>query len=123
MKRGDRVVASVFLIIAALFALSFAFKGRAGGTLTADITKDGETVRSVRLDKNAEPLKFAVGDTEHYNVIEVSNGAVSVTDSSCYGRDCVKTGAISRAGRSIICLPNRLSITIRGESGVDAAAY
>ena len=37
---------------------------------------------------------------------------------------CVKQGEISKAGESIICLPNRIIVSVEGgeESGIDATA-
>ena len=52
----------------------------------------------------------------------LGDGAVAVTASDCPGNDCVHSGWISAAGRSIVCLPNRLEVRITGGAGdgVDA---
>lgn len=46
-----------------------------------------------------------------------------VASADCPTQDCVHTGAISRSGQSIICLPARIVITLTGgaadSSGVD----
>ena len=47
-------------------------------------------------------------------------GAVSVTDSDCPTQDCVHTGAISRAGQSIVCLPAQVVVHLEGASVPDA---
>ena len=41
-------------------------------------------------------------------------GAVSVTQSDCPGQDCVHSGAVSRAGQSIVCLPARIVVELVG---------
>ena len=47
--------------------------------------------------------------------------SVRVSDSDCPGQDCVHTGAISRAGQSIVCLPAQVVISLVGASSdVDA---
>ena len=46
--------------------------------------------------------------------IAAAGGAVSVTDSDCPTRDCVHTGAISRAGQSIVCLPAQVVVYLEG---------
>ena len=53
----------------------------------------------------------------YYNIVQISGGAVSVTGASCRNQVCVKHGSISRAGESIVCLPNRLVVTIEGKGG------
>ena len=54
---------------------------------------------------------------DYYNVVTISGGTVSVTEASCKNQVCVKHGAISRAGESIVCLPNRLVVRIENGSG------
>ena len=54
---------------------------------------------------------------DYYNVVEISSGKVSVTEASCKNQVCVKHVAISRAGESIVCLPNRLVVRIESGSG------
>ncbi len=64
-----------------------------GYTLTVAAERDGDTVR------------------------------LHVASADCPTQDCVHTGAISRSGQSIICLPARIVITLTGgaadSSGVD----
>ena len=53
---------------------------------------------------------------DYYNVVVISGGTVSVTEASCKNQVCVKHGAISRPGESIVCLPNRLVVRIEDGS-------
>ena len=50
----------------------------------------------------------------NFNTVEIKSGSVSVTEASCRNQVCVRHGAISRPGESIVCLPNRLVVTIEG---------
>ena len=43
-----------------------------------------------------------------------------MTDSDCPTQDCVHTGAISRAGQSIVCLPAQVVVHLEGASVPDA---
>lgn len=58
-------------------------------------------------------------------VIEVKDGGVRVVESSCLQKICVNTGRINRPGQNIICLPNKVLVTIEGKesSKVDAVSY
>lgn len=61
--------------------------------------------------------------SEFDNYIVVENGTVEVTYANCHGKDCVRTGKISREGQVIACLPHKLLITISsGEDEMDAVA-
>ena len=48
--------------------------------------------------------------------VHISGGKVWVTDADCPDKTCVRTGVITRAGQSIVCLPNKVTVTISGES-------
>ena len=64
-----------------------------------------------------------LGQTE----VVVHEGRVHVHESPCEAKVCVAAGEISRVGDWIICLPNRVFISIEGileEQGeVDAVVY
>ena len=53
---------------------------------------------------------------DYYNVVVISGGSVSVTEASCKNQVCVKHGAITKPGESIVCLPNRLVVRIENGS-------
>lgn len=56
----------------------------------------------------------------HYtycNVVTIKDGKVSVTGSSCKNRVCIRRGEISMPGETIVCLPNRLVVSIEADKG------
>ena len=55
------------------------------------------------------------------NVLVIENGAAYVSYSDCPDHICEKTRKARYVGERIVCLPNRISITIKGstDSGVD----
>ena len=64
----------------------------------------------------ADPDESASAQYDYYNVVNISGSKVSVTEASCKNQVCVKHGAISRPGESIVCLPNRLVVRIENGS-------
>lgn len=59
----------------------------------------------------------------HENVVVIHDGTVHMESADCKNQVCVHTGEISRAGESIICLPNKVVVEITGsteEEGYDA---
>ncbi len=86
------------------------------GAACAEIYLDGRLLRTVSL---AEDQTFSVtGD--YNNEITVRDGKIAVTASGCPGADCVHSGWIGGAGRSIVCLPNGLEIrVVSGRDDVD----
>lgn len=81
----------------------------------ADVSVDGQTV--LQLDLSEDRVLTVDGWNGGTNTITVKDGAVSVTEASCPDHVCIRTGAISRAGETIVCLPNRLVITVIQDGG------
>ena len=53
------------------------------------------------------------------NVLVIEGGEAYLNYSSCPTHTCEQRGKIKFVGERIDCLPNRVSIIIRGEGGVD----
>ena len=77
---------------------------------------NGEKVAEYSLASEGE---FALnGGT---NILVIKNGEAYLIYADCPDKVCVHTGKIKYVGQSIVCLPNRLSVTVIGDSGVDLA--
>ena len=77
---------------------------------------DGVRTAVYSLDKNGEYILN--GGT---NVLVIEDGAAYIRDADCPDKTCVKKGKLRYVGQSSVCLPNRLAVTVIGESagGVD----
>ena len=123
MKR--KTLKNDILLIAALLLAALAVWGllrltRSRGA-EAVVTVDGETVATLPL---TEDTVVNIGAGEGFsNVVEVSGGRVRVSDADCLDRLCVRMGWISRDGESVVCLPHKLVVTVRGGArGPDAVS-
>ena len=85
----------------------------------AVITVNGQLYRKIDLKAVDEPYCIEINNDYGYNKILVEKDKISVTEADCPDKVCMKTGPISSAGRPIVCLPHKLSITIEDEEGVD----
>ena len=94
---------------------------KTGDLFTVTLYRDGELVKEVSLQTEQS---FSVSG-DYTNTVTVKDGKIAVTHSDCPGADCVHSGWISRAGQSIVFLPNRTEIRLVGEKtedGIDAVA-
>lgn len=57
------------------------------------------------------------------NLVRIEGGEVSVVSASCKNQVCVKHGAISKPGESIVCLPNRLVVSIESSGSGKGGGY
>ena len=120
-RRGDAIAIALVVAAALLMIAGIMLSSGQGNDLKAEIWKDGQLVRELPLNRDAETEIQG----EFTNHISIREGRVAVTESDCPGEDCVHTGWINRSGRSIVCLPNRLEVRVvngSGEDEVDAVA-
>lgn len=116
--------ALVALCVAAL-ALGTAFfqwRGGAAEGLTAVVSVDGEEIERVSLDRAAGERVYRAGG--YALTVEYAAGSARVLASGCPTQDCVRTGAVTKSGQSIVCLPARFILRLEGGTaepdGVDA---
>ncbi len=85
------------------------------------ITVDGSEVARLPLDTDCV---YSIGDT---NTIEISGGSVRMIYASCTDELCIHMGSIKSGGQSIVCLPNKVVVSIvggdDGGGSVDAYTY
>lgn len=121
-KWADLVV--VLLLIAGAGGLLLALRPEQGGDLTAVITVDGVEVARQDLTRLEEEWLLEVEGVEYPITVEFAPGKVRIHETACPSRDCYATGWVDWAGGQIVCLPNRMAITLAGEktSDIDAIA-
>ena len=72
-------------------------------------------VARVELSSLTEEKTVSIDGAYHLTVTLDRTGA-AVTDSDCPGQDCLHTGRITRAGQSIVCLPEQVIVTLEGKA-------
>ena len=119
--RWDALVAAVILLLAG--ACAFALRPvSSGGALTAAVSVDGAEVDRIALDRLSGPERRTYQAGGYCLTVEFSPEGAAVVESDCPTQDCVHTGVIHDTGRSIVCLPARLTVRLTGggSGGVDA---
>lgn len=117
---GDLILAA--LVAAAAVALLFALRPTGdGGALTVRISVDGETVAQYDLTGLDDPIQVSLDELPYPAVVELSPEGAQIVESRCPGGDCLHTGAIHAAGEQIICLPNKLIVSLEGASNAPAS--
>ena len=112
-RRGDWLVIALVVALAAGVAAAFLPGADEGGTV--QIFREGRLVRELPISGDAEVRV----EGEYTNTVTIAGGRVSISDSDCPGRDCVHSDWIDSAGRSLVCLPNRVEVRVTSEGDVD----
>lgn len=111
--RNDVLLVAVLLIAAGALSLFLLFTRQTGGCVS--VTVDGEVLMELPLSADTDVV---IGGGEHANTLVIRDGAAWIADATCPDRLCVHQGAVRYAGQSIVCLPNKVVVTVeRGEDG------
>jgi len=112
-KRDGIIVAGILLT--ALFWILLSGLKTGTGNEEAVIVCGKQEIARLALSEDGEYTFPQIADM----VFRVHDGAIAVTDSRCGDLTCVRTGPISSHGQAIVCVPNRVSVTVEGSGGDD----
>jgi hypothetical protein len=107
---GDKLLMGGILVLSLFSFFAVSSIRKTGRYVVVEV--DG--VESHRLNlKETHTLEVEgpIGKT----VIKINNGQARVISSDCPHKLCVRSGAISRAGDLIVCVPNKVVVRIEGE--------
>ena len=112
--RLDIVLIAVLLLLSLSFLLITLFNKREGAVALVEV--DGAVVGHSPL--SVDGVFVLNGGT---NVLIIEEGTARLVESHCPDRTCELTGRVRYVGQTIVCLPNRLSVTVTGDTqnGVD----
>lgn len=111
LKKNDIVLIVTLLIVAVIIAL-FLHVFKSGGAYVV-VTVDGNEVERLSLDEDT--TRVIEGYNGGTNELVIKDGKAYIKQASCPDGLCVHMGQIDSSGQSIICLPNRVVVTIEGE--------
>ena len=120
MKRGIRksdVVLFIAIMACAAIFYFFLSNNQAEPNARLIVKVDGEVIKTCSLEE--DQVFWLPGKT---NEVSIQNGEVSMKEADCPDQICVRQKAISKEGESIICLPNKVVVSIVGgeEKELDA---
>lgn len=117
LTKGDKGLV-VFVVVLTLLSLIYIKKQAfSNDDRYVSIQVDGEEIKQIIFDKKLEGNKIPIETEFGYNLVELGDGEVRVIEASCPDQIDVKQGYISKIGETIVCLPNKLVIEIKGMDG------
>ncbi len=125
MKKNDIILVAV-LLMAALLTVAGMRIWQMNNTKAAAkvvVTIDGQVYGTYPLSEDrTERIDLPDGS---YNILTISGGYADVTEASCPDQICVKHNHIKYSKESIVCLPNKVVVTVEGgeDNEIDGFTY
>lgn len=125
MKKNDIILIAVLLAAALLTAVGMRIwqMNNTRDAVKVVVTIDGQVYGTYPLDEDrTERIELPDGS---YNILTISDGYADVTEASCPDQICVKHNHIKYSKESIVCLPNKVVVTVEGgeDSEIDGATF
>lgn len=106
LKKKDWILIIVIVFVAGLaFLLHGLIGGKGAGSVTVKVEGEITGVYSLAEDQT---IKINGGT----NILQIKNGYADMIEADCPDKLCVKQKSISKSGENIICLPNKVVVTI-----------
>ena len=125
MKKNDVILIALLLVVALLTASGMRIRQMNNTKDTANVvvTIDGEVYGTYPLSEDrTERIELPDGS---YNILIISDGYADVSEASCPDQICVKHNHIRYSKESIVCLPNKVVVTVEGgeENEIDGSTF
>ncbi|MDD2365741.1 MAG: NusG domain II-containing protein [Desulfuromonadaceae bacterium] len=123
MTRGDKYL--LLLLLSVSFSLMFVLYGNTtifhskSRSTQAVVTVNGDIIRKINMPTNSR-YSFAIEGSSGSFRVELDGEKIKVSEAHCAGQVCLNQGWISRAGQSIICIPEKIVIRLEGRTMLDA---
>lgn len=116
MKKGDIIIILLVLLLAgSAFGIYSAFFGGAGAEVVVYV--DGEETGRYPLYEDC-----TVKINDGTNMLVIEDGSAHMEEAKCPDQVCVRHKKISKNGENIICLPNKVVVSVEGGEETEADA-
>lgn len=112
----DTLIILAVLAAAAACVVFTAGAGQSGGQLQAVVRRDGNIIKTVNLSELKKTETFTV-DGDIPVTVRLQHDGACVLESGCKDKICVKTGMLTRAGQTAVCLPAKVTLELKDITG------
>lgn len=119
MKKNDIILIGIVVIVAVIFFGIFQMTKKDGASII--VTIDGKLYGTYSLDKE-EVIEI---ESEYgTNELIIKDHKAKMEGASCPDQLCMHQHAIDKTGQTIVCLPNKVVVTVENgeENEVDITA-
>lgn len=109
VKNEILLVAGIFLIAAAFFVGHWLAARKPAAIV--EVSVNGNIIHEFPL--NFEEDFTILSGENGKNHLVIRNGCAEITEATCPDKICVNHAPISESGQTIVCLPNKVVVTIK----------
>lgn len=119
IKKADIILFIIILLVGGVISWWSLFGSEKGDRVVIEV--DGSVYGTYNLSEDKE---IDIVNGSHTNHISIKGGTVQMTYSTCHNQICVDKGKISEINDMIVCLPNKVVISIESREGgeIDAVS-
>lgn len=123
MTKGDKYLIIIIIIISLISIIYVERDATSYNSKYISIQVNGKEYKKITFNPKMVGKTIPIKTKYGYNLIEIGDEKVRVIEADCPDKLDVKQGYISKPGETIVCLPNRLIIEIKGENGENEIDY
>ncbi|MBQ2759747.1 MAG: NusG domain II-containing protein [Clostridia bacterium] len=116
--RNDLILILCILMVAAAGLVYLNYFRSPGNMVTVSV--DGEIYGMYPLSQDITEDIYSGDNNQNHNRLVISGGEAYMETATCPDGICVAHKSIFRDGESIVCLPNRVVITVTTEDNTDS---
>lgn len=114
MTKADKILIVVVVILAFISLGLIKKQALSNDDKFISIQVNGEEVKKIIFDKSVVGKEIPIESEYGFNLVEIGDEKVRVVEADCPDKIDVKKGYISKIGETIVCLPNKMIIEIKG---------
>ncbi|MFB9769857.1 NusG domain II-containing protein [Lactiplantibacillus modestisalitolerans] len=85
---------------------------------TAVVSHDGKVLKRVNITRLTTTKHYTYQDADgHSNTVTFKPKRVAITKANCGDQVCVRRGWIHKPGQTIVCLPHKVLVQIKSNTG------
>lgn len=108
MTKGVKIILICVIVVFAVSTVLSLYFLRPSNSKNVVIIRDNEVLYSFDLS-TAENQTIRIDyESGGYNIVEIENGEVRISEADCPDKTCVKTGTLKSEEIPVVCLPHHL---------------
>lgn len=116
LKKWDVIIIGLFILLSFLPAAVFSVRAKQEvGGYYAVITVQGKVYQTVELTGHEGREEIVIETELGKNIIEIVDEKIGMYEADCPDKICYSPEYIGKSGETIVCLPNRVVIEVKGE--------